>query len=571
MRRDWTQADRRLQSPFLPAEEDPQAAASTWTTQLSRHHHGDPSPRLTSLSAICMSAFHLTVPRARTDPQLALESNTDVAANGVRPGRSAEERQTLMLSAALAAAPLNADDFGFGGTADFLPSQPGFSIRGLGPVSLPIPDKAAADAIATVCEPAARARSGNTENAPRGPLSIRLDKITFENKDWHVGLHQAASVIANRLGMPSIHLTLHLDKLFQLPSRHLGGHLQVYKRDLPEANTYDFDSGRQFTYVLEGLYSDSGMQQGIETLKGRDRGRVADVRAANASLPPAYRLSLYFCRGKQLNTSLELRRVDSLDLDGKGDAGLWRTGNRIVQYVLLASPRSLECQVIFEPLATFSELTRTPPPAILLRLFLVKNNAAYADLVIPTLSLFPSAPLLLSAKPGATQARSSAGDTSCSTFFKRLRSGHDPTLGLSEKLQPSLWKPFEDIFSDVASKTPSAADAQTARFEPSFLVPWSGNFNDNEIFFARRQASRSTPSFFTWAMHASRGLMDRAADRVLLHGRGGAKPGGGVLRITKTDDYFKELPSSEREAARRAGAAAAGAPATRPVCGAQSG
>ncbi|KAL9935559.1 hypothetical protein V8E36_005907, partial [Tilletia maclaganii] len=75
-----------------------------------------------------------------------------------------EEGSLFDLGQALAAAPMQRDDFSFGGVADFLPSAPGLVLDGIGPVALPVVDADRAEAIAR--------KQKQIEDAKRQPIYL---------------------------------------------------------------------------------------------------------------------------------------------------------------------------------------------------------------------------------------------------------------------------------------------------------------------------------------------------------------------------------------------------------------
>jgi len=180
-----------------------------------------------------------------------------------------EEEGTLVdLAEALAAAPSKHDDYSFSGSADWLPKQPGLVIDGYGEVALPVVDKEKADAIAAVCEQAPFGRGFDTlvDTKVRNSLQVSPDKVKLTNPAWRAGIQKAANLIAEKLGVTGVPITLHLYKLLfyqegghfakhrdtekeptmfatmvvQLPSCHEGGHLHVFRANDPEPIIHDF-------------------------------------------------------------------------------------------------------------------------------------------------------------------------------------------------------------------------------------------------------------------------------------------------------------------------------------------
>ncbi|KAL9935644.1 hypothetical protein V8E36_005221 [Tilletia maclaganii] len=173
------------------------------------------------------------------------------------------------LGAAIAAAPSQLKNFSMGGPADLLPAQPGLIIKGVGPVLLPVMDQAKANAIAAVSEQATRPGHGASttiDKQVRSSWEIGADKITIENPRWQTGILMITHLIAEKMGLPDVPITMQLHKLLlsqkgnhvpkhratdkpdgafatvvvELPSKHEGGHLLVYKGKEDKPVKHDF-------------------------------------------------------------------------------------------------------------------------------------------------------------------------------------------------------------------------------------------------------------------------------------------------------------------------------------------
>ncbi|KAL9932609.1 hypothetical protein V8E36_008726, partial [Tilletia maclaganii] len=169
---------------------------------------------------------------------------------------------------ALATAPSKHDDYGFSGLADWLPKQPGHVIDGYGEVALPVVDKEKADTIAAVCEQAPSGRGFDTlvDTKVWDSLQVSPDKVKLTNSAWRAGIKKAANLIAERLRVAGVPITLRLYKLLlyregghfakhrhtekepaifatmvvQLPGCHEGVHLHVSRENDPEPIVHEF-------------------------------------------------------------------------------------------------------------------------------------------------------------------------------------------------------------------------------------------------------------------------------------------------------------------------------------------
>ncbi|CAJ2512875.1 Uu.00g009940.m01.CDS01 [Anthostomella pinea] len=167
----------------------------------------------------------------------------------------------------LGQAPTERVEFSFGGEIDFLPAAPGLSIDGLGHIALPVVEDAQAEAIMRVCEqsPFGHGLETRTDTSVRNSWELDPAKVSIHNPAWGAGIDIAAMMIADKLGVPNVPISLHLykfllykegghfakhrdtkeDDMFatlvvQLPSEHQGGELVVYRDDAAEPVRHDF-------------------------------------------------------------------------------------------------------------------------------------------------------------------------------------------------------------------------------------------------------------------------------------------------------------------------------------------
>ncbi|OCF33802.1 hypothetical protein I316_04514 [Kwoniella heveanensis BCC8398] len=200
----------------------------------------------------------------------APDDEVDSGSEGWTDDREAGEESGPLydLGNALAQASGELGDFSFGGAADFLPAIPDVHVDGYGDITLPLVDSTQAEALIKVCEqaPFGRDHETLTDTSVRNSWQLEPSKLQINNPEWSAGLQKATKVIATRLGVSDVAITLDLYKLLlykpgghfakhrdtekadrmfatmvvQLPSRHQGGRLMVYKDSEENAVAHDF-------------------------------------------------------------------------------------------------------------------------------------------------------------------------------------------------------------------------------------------------------------------------------------------------------------------------------------------
>ncbi|WVQ98303.1 hypothetical protein IAU59_005426 [Kwoniella sp. CBS 9459] len=172
------------------------------------------------------------------------------------------------LGETLAQAIRGVGDFSFGGAADFLPAVPTLLVEGYGDVTLPLVDSTQAEELIRVCEraPFGRGDETLTDTSIRNSWQLDPSKLEITDPEWSAGIQRAQSIIAAKLGVADVPITLELykmllyktgghfakhrdiekaDRMFatmvvQLPSCHQGGRLMVYKDSETDAIAHDF-------------------------------------------------------------------------------------------------------------------------------------------------------------------------------------------------------------------------------------------------------------------------------------------------------------------------------------------
>ncbi|KAH9900278.1 hypothetical protein F4778DRAFT_167942 [Xylariomycetidae sp. FL2044] len=254
------------------------------------------------------------------------------------------------------------DEFSFSGEADFLPTTPGLSIDGIGRIALPLMDGAKAEVIGKVCEqsPFGHDLESLTNTSVRDSWELDPTKLTIDTPSWKSGIEKATRMIAEKLGIPHVAISLFLYKfllykkgghfaehrntekqdgmfaprVIQLPSEHQGGELVVseesvrhdlggsgyilhllaqIKRSAGSISGLDDElkgnmiaafrnaaqSGHTFHLLFDHAYTTKSIGAlGIAGLKGLDRSPVAILRDTNAAAPPDARFAFFISQAE---------------------------------------------------------------------------------------------------------------------------------------------------------------------------------------------------------------------------------------------------------------------------------
>jgi len=209
------------------------------------------------------------------------------------------------LSAALAAAPMQIDDFSFGAVAEDLPADPKLQIEGYGEVTLPLVDDKEAGKIIAICEssPFGQGEKTFVDSKVRNSYQLEPSKITIGSEEWAPGLEKLEKTIAKKLKLADVPVSLSLYKFLlykegghfvrhrdtekqpgmfgtvvvQLPSAHTGGQLLVYKEGAKRAISHDF-----------------GQKKGTAKTKCNYAVHYADAEHAVKPIESGYRLALVY-------------------------------------------------------------------------------------------------------------------------------------------------------------------------------------------------------------------------------------------------------------------------------------